>query len=302
MKHAAIDIGSNSVRLLLREQTQAGTTSQKFLTTTRISEGMVHTGTLSGAAMQRTREAIARFTQQALGWGAATPVYCYATSAVREAANGAAFIASLSAIEGLVSEIIPGGYEAQCAYAGAEAGGLPVLDIGGGSTEIIIPVNGVPEGRSVRLGCVTTLELFMQSDPPTPAQTADMDAYCAERAGQLLDGIIEHADTIVGVGGTATQLAMLELGLPNYDPQAVDGHTLTLGNLQALYEKLLSLSDEARKQLPGMDASRSDVIVSGAAILLAVMKQCGAQQTIASDKDGLDGYLALKIQAASWLQ
>lgn len=299
MKHAAIDIGSNSVRLLLREQTEAGSTSQKFLATTRISEGMARTGALSKPAMQRTRQAIARFTQQALAWGVATPVYCYATSAVREAANGEEFIATLASIGELEAEIIPGDYEAQCAYVGADADGLPVLDIGGGSTEIIVPVDGLPQGRSVRLGCVTALELFMQNDPPTPGQVAEMDAYCAERAQLLLDGIIEHADTIVGVGGTATQLAMLELGLPAYDPQAVDGYTLTLSNLQSLYTQLQTLSDQARKRLPGMDAERSDVIVSGATILLAVMKQCGAGQTIASDKDGLDGYLTLKTRTTT---
>lgn len=301
MKRAIIDIGSNSVRLMLADMD--GTRfirKEKYLTTTRIAEGLAATGELSPAAMERTRSAVDAYRQQALQWGAER-AYCYATSAVREAANGAAFIASLAKPGRLEAEIITGRQEAEIAYQGAETA-LPesknalVLDVGGGSTELISMQNGQVRACSVRMGCVVCKERFLHADPITPEDARALDAFCVEQAAVLA----EHArgggiygatcGTLKGVGGSATQLAMLALALPEYDGNAVNGYYMATEEVEALYEKMKPMTAGERKKLTGMAAARADIIPVGAAIILAVLRACKADGMHTSDGDGLEGY------------
>ncbi|MBE5780819.1 MAG: Ppx/GppA family phosphatase [Clostridiales bacterium] len=295
--YAAIDIGTNSVRLLLYSE-ETGK-KQKFLTTTRIGEGLSATGRLSKAAMDRTRTAVWDYCEAAIRHGAKAPIPCYATSAVREAENGADFMAALNQKETLTAEVISGEAEAHYGYAGAVKGGSGlVMDIGGGSTELILGEKGnILKARSMVLGCVTSLESCIKNDPPLKEEIDALRAYAAERAVALKHSVLGEDDCteLIGIGGTATQLAMVLLGLREYDPQKVNGYRMKYEKLSELFSVMAAMPLAHRKEMPGMDPKRADVIVTGCAIALEMMAACGANTLIACDDDGLDGYLMAHI-------
>lgn len=292
MRRAVIDIGSNSVRLLLAEMDGGSIhSSTKRLKATRIAEGLMESGRLGEPAMQRSRQAVVELARRAAEWGAEPPIYCYATSAVREAANGDEFISTLAGIDGLLPEVISGELEAMIAYMGASTG-LPVLDAGGASTELVAMKNGKLKSHSVRMGCVAMQDMFIHTDPVSTQDRQALDAYCTGKAAELLAGAgVAQAADIVGVGGTATQLAMLKLGLLEYDAAAVSGCYLSAHFIAGLYERLASLAVEERKALPGMAETRADIILPGVAIINAALISLDADGMYASDGDGLEGYL-----------
>lgn len=292
MKTAVIDIGSNSVRLLLANiQDTRFTFRRKYLTTTRLAEGLMTSGLLSAQAMSRTLAAVDAYRKQALDWGVDT-VHCYATSAVREAANGRDFVLSLRGLDGLCPEVIAGGQEAEIAYLGANTGGLPVLDVGGASTELISMQDSKLRACSVRMGCVVCKEMFIHTDPISAADAKALDDFCQQKAAELALAA-GNSNELAGVGGSATQLAMLKLGLDKYSPEEVDNCYLSVEDVAVLYSKLQALPLDDRKRMPGMAANRADIIPVGAAIILAVLAACGANGMYTSDGDGLEGYALL---------
>lgn len=294
---SAIDIGTHSVRLLNAQFDGTQWRGEKRIAITRLGEGLTQSGILSDAAMARTQAAVEAFLQDAKAFGAQLPVHCYATSAARQAQNGQALMERLNALPGICAEIIDEATEAMIAYRGAARPGQVVMDIGGGSTELSREKDGKLKSFSVRLGCVTILERFLGTGGDIgPLQMLAMGDEGKRKARILCDNVLgdERADSILGVGGTATQLAMLHLQLPQYDAQAVNGCTMEFAEVNQMLDRLISLPLEERQKLPGMDPRRADVIVSGCMIARAVMKASGAKQLIASDLDGLDGYLAYK--------
>lgn len=297
MKASAIDIGTHSVRLLNAQFDGAKWRGDKRVTITRLGEGLAQNGHISDAAMQRTIAAVEAFLQDAREFGTEQPVYCYATSAARQAQNGQDLIDHLNQIPGLQAEIVDEQTEAMMAYRGAACPGQVVMDIGGGSTELSREKDGRLKSFSVRLGCVTILERFLGTGGDIgPLQMLAMGDEGRRKAHILCDNVLgdERIDSIVGVGGTATQLAMLHLELPQYDARAVNGCAMTFEDVNQMLNLLISLPLEERRKLPGMDPRRADVIVSGCMIARAVMKVSGAEKLIASDLDGLDGYLDYK--------
>lgn len=298
MRRAAIDIGTHSVRLLLADVEQnALRHTRKYLQITRLGEGLAATGALQPQALARTVQAVGDFVQLAQQRGAQTPVFCYATSAAREAANGQLLLEQLRQIAGLQAEIIDGKLEAYVAYRGAACQGNVVLDIGGGSTELTCLQEGKLRTHSIPMGCVTLLERLIDTNPIAPAQRERLWLETQTRAEELCRQVLgKHmVEYVVGVGGTATQLAMLALKLPAYDAEQVQGFRMSKESLEQLLERLFSLSLEQRRTLPGMELKRADVIVPGCAIALGILQHTGAKALIASDRDGLDGYLAYKL-------
>ncbi|MBQ9988487.1 MAG: hypothetical protein IJP30_01980 [Clostridia bacterium] len=291
---AAIDIGTHSVRLLLRENGQ----SKKFVTVTRLGEGSAQTKRLTEAAMARTEQAVADFLAQARAAGAAAPVWCYATSAARECENGAELIERLNRLSGLSAQIIPGEMEAVIACRGAAAPGCPVLDIGGGSTELICQSNGGLRALSVPMGTVTLQEKYAYPPEQVKGQAlAELNVTIHGFAHRLVSAVLPGpVPALYGVGGTATQLAMLFLKLREYDAARVQDYVMPIEAVEALLEKLTSMNTEQRKALPGMHPARADVIVTGARITCAMLRCAGADRLIASDRDGLDGYLSMQIE------
>lgn len=296
--YAAIDIGTNSVRLLLYDASTGD--KRKLLCTTRIGEGLAASGRISPAGMERTHRAVVDYLSRAMEAGARVPVYCYATSAVREAENGEAFMERLLGLHGLSAEVLSGEEEAEYGFYGAAKGGSGVvMDIGGGSTELTRGEGGrILSSQSIVLGCVSSFERFLHTDPPTTKELSALREHAAARAGQLcrqvLCGIQPQA--IIGIGGTATQLAMVSLGLKEYDPVAVNGTVITTEQLSHLFEALASMPMARRRALAGMDPQRADVIVTGAIIALEILLAARCPQLITCDDDGLDGYLMAKIR------
>ncbi len=296
---AAIDIGTHSVRMLIGCCDGIKITGEKHLTITRLGEGLVQTGVLNPQAIQRTITAVREFVGSAKAQGVEGSVFCYATSAAREAKNGDELLSRLKEIDGLVPEIIDGEAEALLAYQGASMHGDVVMDIGGGSTELIRMKDGAFCSCSVPLGTVTSLERFLGDfDDISPLMLLAM----AERGRPLVERLCQtvlgndKAAALVGVGGTATQLAMLFLGLPEYDAKQVNGYQMSLHELEKLQTRLINMTAKARIEMPGMHPKRADVIVAGCLIACMVMARAGADVLIASDFDGLDAYLLNKCR------
>ena len=293
---AAIDCGTNSTRLLVVDE--AGRPLIRLMRITRLGEGVDATGVLSPDAIARTVAVLREFRElmDQAGVGRARLV---ATSAVRDAGNGDEFLAEARLTTGVEAELLAGADEGRLSLAGAlselsEPGPYLVLDIGGGSTELVVGRDAADPGLSVasmQLGCVRLTERFLTDDPPTPAQ---LSAAEAEVAAQL-DAVIEDepqflsAHRLVGLAGTVSTLASLDAGLAEYDRDRIHHATLTASSVFDWYRTLAAEPATARLARPGMVTGRQDVIVGGALILASVMGRFGFDECLVSEADILDG-------------
>ena len=284
MKISAIDVGSNSVRLMVMAD---GKTLYKRLDTTRLGEGLANSGVLKPEAIERTARAVQLFAAAAELNGAGTP-YVFATASVRSASNGGDFVKRVKQLTGIDVDVISGEEEAACGITGALRGrDGGIIDLGGASTEITLQKGGkIVYSKSVNVGTVRLYDI------------AGQDRQALERAARtaLKDyGNLSLAGTdMYGVGGTATSLAALFHELPAYDPKVVDGTVLTVGWLGSMAERLLSMPVEERKAMRGMDVRRADVIAGGCLLLHHILKRFGAEKLTVSESDNLEGYVLLK--------
>jgi exopolyphosphatase / guanosine-5'-triphosphate,3'-diphosphate pyrophosphatase len=269
---------------------------------TRLGEGVDATGQLSAEAVDRCLSALRdyRVEMDRLGVVRGRLV---ATSAARDAANGDEFLAAATETTGLRSEVLAGTEEGRLSMAGAladlDADGAPflVLDIGGGSTELVTGTG--PDDPdlvvvSLQAGCVRISERYLPTDPPTVEEL--------ERAESMVDELLESAvvdhpaflaaRTLVGLAGTVTTLSALNLGLDEYDRALVHHSVLTLDEVRAWYRALASEVTEARLDRAGMVPGREDVIVGGALILCMAMTRFGLDRCLVSESDILDGMVA----------
>lgn len=276
--YAIIDIGSNSVRLMLWA---GGKILSKSLKTTRLGENLALLGALSEDAIERTAHAVEEFAESARSRGA--QVFAFATAAVRSSTNGNRFVERVKELSGLDVDVVSGEREAQLALFGAlgeEDGG--VIDIGGASTEIVARERGaVTFLRSLPLGAVRIRD----------ACGEDREAMNRFIEREFCFPAPKLPDRCIVIGGTATALAALKLGLEPYDPEKVDGCPLTLCEAGELADRLLSLPVEARRSLKGMDVRRADIIAGGAYLLKTVMQKLRLKCVSVSDRDNLEGYL-----------
>ncbi|MDP8928560.1 MAG: exopolyphosphatase [Actinomycetota bacterium] len=287
------------MRLLVVEAD--GSPIVRELAITRLGQGVDETGHLDDDALSRTLDTIARYRKQWEELGA-EDVRIAATSAVRDAADRNRFVSRVREVAGRDPEILSGQEEARTTFRGATANiDVPrptaVLDVGGGSTEIIV---GNAAGRyvasvSLQLGCVRLTERLLTSDPPT---TADLDAARAEVAAQLDRGAMTLSEqgaqparcaAMVGVAGTVTTLAALHLDLDRYDDERAHGTRLPRTALQSLTRHLASLPVGERKEFRPMQPGREDVIVGGALIVEGVLDRFGFSGLVVSEADSLEG-------------
>ncbi len=282
-----LDVGSNSVRLWVGQWAQGRPVSlhtQKV--TTRLLSGMAD-GLLCPESIDRTAQAIALLADRARALGA-LQVEGFGTSAMRDGRNRDVLIA-LARQSGVELRVLSGEEEAGLAYGGAAPQGRRgVLDIGGGSTELLAGRDGVPLAAfSAQMGAVRLAEVLGRNLQPHSL---------LDRARQALipawDAVSScPVDGWVGVGGTITSLAAMDLALVPYDPNKVQGHPLTFQTVQTQFYRLCSLSLDQRKALPGLDPLRADIIPYGAAILLAFFQLSGVDRLVASEQDNLLGYV-----------
>ena len=303
---AAIDQGTNSCRLLVLEPAaEAGadpTELTRDMIITRLGRGVDATGRLEDDAVVRTLSVLGRFCRRARALGAER-IRVGATSAVRDAGNRDVFADAVRELAGSPIEVIDGRKEAELSFLGGTRGldivdgPFLVLDIGGGSTEFVVGrAPGVAEHAiSTQMGSVRLTERLLGHDPPT----AEDLAACDEAIGRILDEVqravpVEKARTFVSVAGTATTLQAISLELARYDPDRIHRTWLAVAEAERLLGRLAALTNAERAALPVMAPGRGDVIVTGAAILVAVMRRFGFDRTLVSESDILDG-LALEM-------
>lgn len=284
MKISAIDVGSNSVRLMVMAD---GKTLYKQLDTTRLAEGLAGSGVLKPEAIERTARAVQIFAAAAELNGAGTP-YVFATAAVRSSKNGADFVARVKALTGIDVDVLSGEEEAACGILGALRGrDGGIIDLGGASTEITLQQGGKTlYSKSVNIG---TVRLFDMAGQDRSALQAAIDNSLNGYGSLSLDG-----KDIYGIGGTATSLAALYHELEKYDPKVVEGTVLTREWLCAEAENLLSLTVEERRALRGMEPRRADVIAGGCLLMYSILNRFNADRITVSESDNLEGYVLLK--------
>ena len=283
MKFGVIDIGSNSVRLMLRAD---GKTLYKSVKTTRLGEKLSLTGGLQNSAMQRTANAVSELIVQANADGA-EKVFLFATAAVRSAKNGGEFVSLVKEKTGVSVDVISGIEEAQIGLLGAVGKGAgAIIDIGGASTELSVRNDSEQiYSKSVDVGTVRLFDLCGMDEKKLN-----------ERISQILPayGSLPPCDRVCAIGGTATTVAAIDLALAVFDEKKVDGHILTRKRLNELCTAILPLSVRERRSVPGMDLNKLDVIGGGMLLLLRIMEYWNLFQIIVRCADNLEGYAILK--------
>jgi exopolyphosphatase/guanosine-5'-triphosphate,3'-diphosphate pyrophosphatase len=298
---AAIDCGTNSIRLLIADAVDGHLVDVvRRLEIVRLGEGVDRTGRLAPTAIERTRVVLAQYAAQVRASGAARRMRMVATSASRDAENADEFRAMVLATLGVDPEVISGDEEARLSFAGAVRGlAAPgpylVVDIGGGSTEFVVGDATADAAFSVDVGCVRMTERHLHADPPTAAQIAAAEADIGAAVDRALAAVGGGAGrTLVGLAGSVTTVTALALGLSVYQPERIHQARVRYADVAKVTADLLAAPRARRRAMPVMHPGRVDVIGAGALILRVVMERAGAESVIASEHDILDG-IALSL-------
>ena len=291
---AAIDCGTNTIKLLIGELPDVAVRETRLV---RLGQGVDATGRLADDALERTFAALDEYAALVREHGVTRIRFC-ATSATRDAENSEVFTDGVRARLGVMPEVLSGAEEAALAFDGAvrhlrEEPELPVLvvDIGGGSTELIRGASlGAPPSaaHSMDIGSVRLHERHLRSDPPTMAEVS----ACVNDIDRHLDACPvspARAATVVGVAGTVTSVAAGVLDLAAYDRDAVDQAVLPLGDVHALVDRLVGMTVSERLELPWLHPGRADVIDAGALILSRVLRRTTVDSLLVSEADILEG-------------
>ena len=289
---AAIDCGTNSIRLLVADVVGDRLTDlHRELRIVRLGQGVDRTGVLAPDALERTFAALRDYAVLAAG---ADRVRMVATSATRDAANAAEFVAGCEAILGVRPEVVSGEEEARLSFVGATTGltghdaPYVVCDIGGGSTEFVLGTTSVEAARSVDVGCVRLTERRLRSDPPLPAEIeAAVEDVAA--AFDLVDVPVERGRTFVGLAGSVTTVTALALDLASYDPALIEHAVVPVARVEEVTARLLAMTKAERLALPVIHEGRADVIAAGALVLREAMRRWSIPEVVASEHDILDG-------------
>lgn len=293
---AVIDIGTNSTRLLIAD-VEGDQVDEIYRESrvTRLGRGVDYSGQLSAEGIDAVCEVIGDYLPRIDGEEAAATMVI-ATSAVRDAENGSAFVAELRERFALSCEVIDGDQEANFTYLGTVSGrsgeeSLLVVDIGGGSTEMIIGQGSHPTFHtSLQAGVVRHTERLLTGDPPDSAELEALAKDIGKLVRAALDGVeIPQVDRAIAVAGTASSLAAIDLELEPYDPKAVEGHLLPLRTVQWWLSRLASMPLEERKQVPGLHPDRAQAIVAGVVILIEIMRNFDLLEVEVSEHDILYG-------------
>ncbi|MFC9763762.1 exopolyphosphatase [Rhodococcus jostii] len=309
---AAVDCGTNSIRLLVADVDEQGALHDvcREMRVVRLGQGVDATGRLAPEAIERTRVALSEYAGMIADAGA-TAVRMVATSATRDASNREDFFSMTRDVLGAVipgagAEVITGEEEARLSFNGAvgeldpSQGPFVVVDLGGGSTEVVLgDESGVHAAFSTDIGCVRITERCLHDDPPTPAQVEEARAFAQERLDEAFARVpVEQAHTWVGVAGTMTTIAALAKELPEYDAEQVHLSRIPMPRLREVCDSLIAMTHTERAALGPMHPGRVDVIGGGAIVTLtladAFEKKAGIDQLVVSEHDILDG-IALSI-------
>jgi len=300
MNTAVIDIGSNSVRLLIADYDRKHVLAkERQLITTRLGRGVAENGMLDEISMRDTLSALKSFKKKAHE-KKCDKILAFATSAVREAKNGRDFLHIMKEETGIEAEIISGDREAALSFKGARAGlGLEgpvlVIDIGGGSTELCLGDDTAFKSISLPMGAVRLTQNCLISDPPAAGEVQAATSAIVELLSGFMpgrpSGIQDRCMTAVGVGGTITTLAAIKQSLVVYDPAKVHGFCLKLEDVEDIFKKFCRLTVEEKKKIPGLMPQRADIITAGTLILQQIMQKLGFIMIKVSESDLIEGYI-----------
>jgi exopolyphosphatase / guanosine-5'-triphosphate,3'-diphosphate pyrophosphatase len=297
---AAIDCGTNSTRLLISEGTGGPRHPlDRRMTITRLGHGVAASGRLDPEAIERTVAALERY-KASMDAHSVDAVRVTATSAARDAVNADDFFRAAEVVLGVRPELLSGADEGQLSFAGATAeldlaeGPFLVVDIGGGSTECMVGGERVEEMRSFDLGCVRTTEAHFESDPPAPEELSNAIAEASDWFEDLRRQVpaVDQARQVVGLAGTITTVAAVEIGLLEWDREAIHHFRLSRAAAEDVFRTLATETLADRVHNPGLEPARADVIVGGCCILVALLRTLGIDEVLVSEADILDGLVA----------
>lgn len=300
---AAIDCGTNSVRLLVSQDGR--TTLERLMRITRLGQGVDASGRLDPAAIERTVAVLREFREVMDRFGV-EQVRMTATSAARDAANRDDFFDAAEDAVGVRPELLSGAEEGRLSFLGATAdldpadGPFLVCDIGGGSTEFTYGTTEAEVTISTDIGCVRMTEAWLHSDPPTAVELSQALSIIEIHLDDVVREIpqVAEAVTFVGLAGTVSAAAAVEMGLADYDRDRIHHFRLTKAMVEDVFRTLATEALEDRIHNPGLERERADVIVGGMCVLVSIMRRLGLSECLVSEADILDG-LAMSIVTVS---
>jgi len=293
---AAVDIGTNSTRLVIRRD---GEDLERELEITRLGKGVDKSGRLDPEAITRTVDVLQRY-RGLMDRHGVVAVRAAATSAARDAANRDEFFEAAERVLGVRPELLSGEEEGRLSFAGATTG-LPasdgpflVIDIGGGSTEFIAGTTHPDGAISIDVGAVRLTERFLHHDPPRADELSNAVGIVLDHLEDVVREVplVAEAATVVGVAGTITTVAAVEIGLQEYRPGILHGFRLTKAAAEDVFRTLATEPLADRVHNPGLPRARADVIVGGCCVLVAIFRGLGLDEIVVSETDILDGLVA----------
>jgi exopolyphosphatase/guanosine-5'-triphosphate,3'-diphosphate pyrophosphatase len=292
----AVDCGTNSIRLLVADVDGTRKTDvHREMRIVRLGQGVDRSGELAPEALERTRVALVAYAATCASLDVER-IRMVATSATRDAANRAQFVAIVREALGVEPEVISGDEEAALSFDGATRGLDPaegpflVMDIGGGSTELVLGTTSVEASRSVDVGCVRLTERHLTDDPPALDQVAGAEADVDDALVLVRQAVpVERARTAVGLAGSVTTVAAIALDLPAYDSERIHLCRIAAADVREVADRLLAMTHEERAALPVMHPGRVDVIGAGALVLATLVDRLGLPEVLVSESDILDG-------------
>ena len=302
---AAIDIGSNSTNLLITDS--SGKTLERIVRSTRLGAGLTQTGSLSAESIDRTVTCISEYAMT-MKTHKVTEMRVVATAACRAADNTKEFFEKVKISSGLEPEIISGEQEGAFAYRGATKSFTNsldsqtlVIDIGGGSTELMIGTMSLKTAISIPFGAVTLSESELHRDPPRPEELTNAISLVSDAVDDAvhMNPELASADQVIGVAGTIVTIAAVELGLKQFDPEKLHAMRLTRQAAEDVFRTLATEPLVDRVFNPGLPRDRADIIVGGCCLLVAVMRRLQIPELIVSQHNLLDGIVDdLRIKSA----
>ena len=306
MKIGAIDIGTNSMRLLVAEYIDGKLYNrEKFVNTTRIGQGVDSEGYISEEAIERNIKALKEFSDIANEKGCEY-IYCIGTSALRDSKNGNEFIDLAKVETNLDVDIISGEEESNLGFIGVLQGlddtnNILVLDIGGGSTEFILGDEfGIKYAKSENVGALRMTEKFLSTDPICENEFEDMSNFIEETISDTINILREkNIRQIVGIGGTITSVSAINQELETYSMEKIHGSKVNEKELDNILQNLKKMTLNDKKNIKGLQPKRADIITAGVRILNIIMKKLEKENIIVSEYDNLEGLICQKARKMS---
>lgn len=295
MKIGAIDIGTNSMRLLTTDLIDNKLTNRKkYVNTTRIGQGVDENGFITEEAMERNINALKEYHDKCLDYGC-EKIYCMGTSALRDSKNRSEFIKRAKDEAGIDVNVVDGEIEAKLGFSGVtngidKEGDILVIDIGGGSTEFIFGnKEGIERNVSINIGALRLTEKYL-SEGYSDSAFSDMREFINEQIKDIVSYLNEkEIECVCGIGGTITSLSAVNQNLEIYSMEKVHGSVITREEVQKMMDKFVSCSDEERKHINGLQPKRADIIAAGTEILICIMDNLSKKEVVVSEYDNLEG-------------